>query len=391
MAKAQLSFDPDNPDYDPTQVFDDLGLGGGTNYTGGSSTFNEKQNTAPPPTAPQATDGGNTQEKWLNFVGQQTGGQTVSRGGSQGGYITGGNGYRGNLQSLADAYNAANGGGAKAVGDDKIDFGDGRGPVDVITGGGDFWYGSGGGGDAGGGGSSGAGATGATQAFAASNPYDFSGLQKLLEQQMAQNAARDAETKAYKDRIHSSILGTIDQYGKPIDENDPNVGAATRAYRGEGERALELEREAMAERAHATGASSGSVEAGTKQGFQNLGQNIGSYKANLMIKQLTEQRQMLMSALQMGAGLLSAEEAQGVQGRLGTINSQLQSYGIQANTGLAKDKLAQDSQLGNRSLDLGFANSGNQNQQFYDKMGMDANSEQNSLDQQMQLYQLIYG
>lgn len=386
MAQADFEQDPTDPYYDPSQMFEDLGLGGGQNYAGGSQDFNEKKGEVSTQSQPQSA-ARSTEDMWTELA-THVGGES-DRGT---GFAAGGNAYRGNLQAMADQYNATFGGHAKPVGDDKIDFGDGRGPQDVITAGGDFWYGGAAGATPGGGGGrASAGPSGAVQSAAMQNPYDFSGLQRLLEQQMAQQAARDAETKAYKDRIHKSILGTIDQYGQPIDENDPNVGAATRAYRGEGERALELQREALAERAHATGASSGSVEAGTKQGFQRLGQNIGSYKANLMIKQLTEQRQMLMQAMQMGAGLLSAEEQQGVQERLGTINAQLQSYGIQANTGLARDRLSLDSQLGNRGLDLGFSNSGNQNQQFYDRLGFDYNHEQNSIDQIMQLYQLAYG
>src|SRR5262245_54256604 len=56
------------------------------------------------------------------------------------------NDFRGRLQEVADEYNRRYGGNAQAVGDDKIDFGDGAGPVDVITSWGDWWWGNEGGG-----------------------------------------------------------------------------------------------------------------------------------------------------------------------------------------------------------------------------------------------------
>lgn len=55
---------------------------------------------------------------------------------------------RNNLQPIVDQYNQKYGAVATAVGEDKIDFHDGRGPVDVIQGGGadsKWWFGGGGG------------------------------------------------------------------------------------------------------------------------------------------------------------------------------------------------------------------------------------------------------
>ena len=51
-----------------------------------------------------------------------------------------GAGSRNNLQPFVDAYNQKYGGGAKVTGDDTVDFGDGYGPIDVLTSGGQAWW-----------------------------------------------------------------------------------------------------------------------------------------------------------------------------------------------------------------------------------------------------------
>lgn len=107
--------------------------------------------TPPPPpnsgtTAPPRYEAGRTYNSmagWddtkLNDLSHQTAKYDFARamqtlGGSAGS-------YRGHLGTIASFLNGRGYPNAKAVGDDKIDFGDGYGPIDVITGGGEWWWG----------------------------------------------------------------------------------------------------------------------------------------------------------------------------------------------------------------------------------------------------------
>lgn len=282
---------------------------------------------------------------------------------------------RNNLQGMAD-YAKKNGfANAQVVGDDKIDFGDGNGPIDVVQSNGSIWF-QNGADRLGGGGGDATGASGSGTGAGGSGGPDFSGLEALLQQQMAQSSARDAASADYNKKIHDSILSQIDQNSTPIDPNtDKNILSATQAYQGAGERNVELEREALAESAHANGASSGSTEAGTKQAFEKLGQNQASYKANLVLDRLKQQQAALQDAIHTGAGVMTAEEAQQANERLQNINQQIQEQGLKANTNLAQQDLGLRSQLGNKGLD-------NQNGQFYDQYAANlagSNNTQNDL------------
>lgn len=98
----------------------------------------------PAPT-PQPT-GRALEDQWMDFANTvlgQKGQVGVPGGNAQPNALAASSRF--NLQPIVDQYNQKYGAHAKAVGEDKIDFGDGRGPVDVIAGGGansQWWYGS---------------------------------------------------------------------------------------------------------------------------------------------------------------------------------------------------------------------------------------------------------
>lgn len=105
---------------------------------------------------------------------------------------------RNNLQSMVDYAKSRGFGNAQAVGDDKIDFGDGRGAIDVIQSNGSVWFQNGadrlggGGGGAGGAGGSGAGGAGGNAG------YDMTG------------GAGSSQTQ-YGDQSTNLLLNTIMQ------------------------------------------------------------------------------------------------------------------------------------------------------------------------------------
>ena len=96
------------------------------------------------------------EDQWMSFANNELGqkGQVGVAGGNAQANA-GAAAARWNLGGTVDAYNAKYGGSARAVGEDKIDFGDGSGARDVIEGGGDnskWWMGGADGGGGGGGG-----------------------------------------------------------------------------------------------------------------------------------------------------------------------------------------------------------------------------------------------
>lgn len=103
-----------------------------------------------------------TADNWLAFTTRLSGVQGFDAAAGRSGASAAAAAARGNLQPIVDQFNAEFGTHATVVGGDKIDFGDGYGPVDVIrdAGGGasGFWYDMpSDGGSPGGGGSGGAG------------------------------------------------------------------------------------------------------------------------------------------------------------------------------------------------------------------------------------------
>lgn len=222
--------------------------------------------------------------------------------------------------------------------------------------------------------SEGGGGGGSSASAQAGSSPDFSGLEALLQQQMSQSQARDAASADYNKKIHDSILSQIDANSQPIDPStDHTIQAATQAHQASGERNLELEREALAEAAHAGGATSGSVAAGTQQAFERMGQGEASYSANLVLDRLKQQQAALQSAIGQGAGVMTAEESQQAQERLANINAQIQTEGLKANTGLAQQSIS------------------NQNGQFYDTYAAGLAGQNNNLNSLLESYLLHQG
>lgn len=215
---------------------------------------------------------------------------------------------------------------------------------------------------------------------------NYAGLEGLLKQLLASNSKKNDDDKAYRDRIRSQVLGIMDRNPGVVDPNDPNIESQMRAYHGETDRALRQQSAHLAEQRAYGGTTSGSAEAATKQGYQRVGQGAGALKANLQGKELSAQRQQLMSALGIGAGVLSEGESNSLQERMGGIDALLKMYGAEDRNALDWSKLGLDRELGLGQLGVAGAGVGAQNratdlhnQQFYDDltytMGKDSSLE----------------
>lgn len=212
---------------------------------------------------------------------------------------------------------------------------------------------------------------------------DTSGLDKMLQDMIAAQQSQAAARQAYNDKIHGSVLDTINTNSKPVTADDPIIASQMNAYRGDQGRNTQLMREALAERNAASGGTSGAMESGIKSTIEDAGNKTASKEADAMVQELTQRRGALQAALSTGAGVLSADESNNLQTTIAGINAQLGKLGIQAGQSNTAATLALQSLLGNKSLDQ-------QNNQFYDKFGADQADQQSQLDQLLLQYLLSH-
>ncbi len=304
------------------------------------------------------TSGGGTAEKYSPAV------RTFSQGLGAGTAIT-----RGNLWPMV-AYAQAQGfPNARAVGDDKIDFGDGNGPIDVIQSNGSVWFqngadrfaptaaapssaatGSGqystastGGGVNPQGLHPGTGSTEAEWAIskvlsgewtqAQADQYLGSGagaaagggsaggdltslVEEMLRKQLEGSEA-DRAAKADLDRqVRAMISQRLTAAGQPVNESDEYIAAPLSAARDETQRSQQSERTALAERLYAQGGGALDSNALTQQIQQSSERNAGNLsnlRAGLIGKELTARRGELQSLLQMALAQGDAEQARQTQ------------------------------------------------------------------------------
>lgn len=246
---------------------------------------------------------------------------------------------RNNLGASVDWLRANGFGGAKAVGDDKIDFGDGAGPIDIITSDGQIWFqngadrfagGSGAGGGTGAGGGAGAGAGGAGGGagggvgqtggdYASPSPLDDL-IRQMLE--------RQRQNDEFNKQVRSGLLRNINDANTPVDENDPIMSAQRRAFQGEQDRAMAQAREVLAARAQYGGAPTGQLDAGVQSLIESGMNARGSHSASLMGERYKQKLSQLQNALQMGAGVLNADETRDLQASIAAIESRLRELGL---------------------------------------------------------------
>lgn len=229
------------------------------------------------------------------------------------------NQYRPNLQVIADAWNTKSGSQkAHAVGDDRIDFGDGRGPIDVITSAGNWWYDEGNNAPSGGGGGGGGGVSA-------------------------------APGSPYSSQISDQIMKLLAKGNTPVTEADvaAQYEPVSRTYQRGAQRARETAAERMAYSGLNSGGSGGPLDAEVNSINESLAEKQAGTMGNLMQQELTARRQDVVNALNFAQG----EEKTALQLQLAQIDKELRQQGM-----------------------------GLQNQQFYDKLGFDMSSHADTLD-----------
>lgn len=211
------------------------------------------------------------------------------------------NQYRGNLDPIVAAFNAAHpGSNARVAGIDKIDFG--QGAIDVLTNGGQFTYGA-----------PGRPGYGAPVNGGGGNGFGGSGSGSLT------GGGNNGE-------LYNLLMNRI-RKGEGTDANDPIIKGQVDAYRAEQERAKRNYLSDAAEK----GGPLVNLNGEQRLAAERTGQNVSGFQAQLLGRELQSQRDQIMNYIKEAGDLLTDQEKMSLQLQLAEIDDATKRYGINEN------------------------------------------------------------
>ena len=226
----------------------------------------------------------------------------------------------------------------------------------------------------------------------------------------APTVAAAGPTSSFGQSVQGSIQSGL--AAPVVNENDPAYRAQVDAYNRNSQRSAERMRASAAQRANATGTlGSGGFDGSVNRILQNQGAQEADFEAQLMQSELNAGRERQARAQQLGAGLFSQEQQQGLQERLANQSSALTGmgmnnqrdlagygaqnqrdltrYGGQLQAGLANQGATMQQRGYNLQRDLGLSDldfrnrqSNQQNEQYYSGLGQQLGLETARLNQQ---------
>jgi hypothetical protein len=162
------------------------------------------------------------------------------------------------------------------------------------------------------------------------------------------NAVSGSATSALNGPMRDAILAQLQKAQQPVDPNDPSIKPSVDAFRAESQRGLDDTRNALAERAYATGnLGQGGYDQLQQQAREKMGLGVANFSGQAMQNAQAQKQAMLQHLLGLGNNDLQFSD------QLGLNYSQL---GQQA------------SQFG-QDLGYKYANLSQQGQQFNDQLG----------------------
>lgn len=185
--------------------------------------------------------------------------------------------------------------------------------------------------------------------------------------------AREADERAaWRNQMRGNIMTQYDKAAAPVDPNDPIMSRARQVHDAAGQRSFNAGREAMAARGAMGGTPTGASDAYLQSSSENLAKDQAGYESDLYMNEVDKRRQQIGQLLGLGSGVLTADENRMLQEKMGTLDSQMKQLGMSTNAFLSGTGLDQNQQ-----------SIGNQNNQFYDKMGYDVGLQEALMNQQM--------
>jgi len=193
----------------------------------------------------------------------------------------------------------------------------------------------------------------------------------MFRQMSDQASAAAAANKAKSDALYGQLMQRAQQ-GTAVSPNDPVIKAQTEAFTANTDRAT---RNYLADRAEQAGPYAnlaGEQRMATERG----GQAAGGFTAELMGRELTARRSEISDALNGMRGMLSLDQQNQLQRELAVMDDAIKRQGLSltsAGQNQNYDLGLRGAATAGRGVDLGFLNAGNQNQQFYNELGLRAN------------------
>lgn len=160
------------------------------------------------------------------------------------------------------------------------------------------------------------------------------GPQALGQLGAAPTVAQAGPASAFGQSVQGSIQrGLADP---TVDTNSPAFQGQVAAFQRNAQRTAERTRAAAAQRANAQGTlGSGGFDAGVNRILQNQGADEQAFESQLMQSELNAGRDRQARAQQLGAGLFSQEQQQGLTERLANQGAQLTGMGLNNQRDLA--------------------------------------------------------
>lgn len=145
----------------------------------------------------------------------------------------------------------------------------------------------------------------------------------LMQQQVAQQQAQQAETKQRADALYSRLNERASQ-STAIDANDPIIKGQTDAFRNEQTRA---QRDYISDTAEQAGPLA-NIQGERRMAAEKVGQGVSGFQAELLARELSARREEIAQALQMSGGLLSADQTRNLQAQLGQMDQAIKEAGV---------------------------------------------------------------
>jgi hypothetical protein len=177
-----------------------------------------------------------------------------------------------------------------------------------------------------------------------------------------------------------AILRLLTNANRAVTLSDPEIQPVSDAYRSRAQRGVERTRNAIAERAGATGtAGSGGFDASLIGAVQSGNRDVAMFDSNLVRERLDQQRGELMFGIQQATQMGIAEAARDLQRQLAMLDATMRQQDIdlrrtlgQGDLNLRSQGLGLQGYLGRGDLATRLLGMLMQDEQFYSGLGLTA-------------------
>lgn len=223
---------------------------------------------------------------------------------------------------------------------------------------------------------------GGYQLFGGGGQPQTNGSDALIQQLMQRNQAGAEDQGRFENSIREQVMRMMDQNQPVTNADQINALPESAAFNRVTERSADAARMRSAEQRAAQGVGQNQHgEVGGALGGDIENQNIGmaeqmqAHQSQMVLQDLQQRRQSLQQALQIGAGIMNADQQRELQRQLAALDASIKTELGRADIGLR-------GQLGGGQLSLGLLQALLGNQFNYDQLGLNAGQIEAMLNQQ---------